>query len=98
MSADPSLHEECFRGAKFLLRLLEGMGAEVKLCQPVEDKNPVVLARIGRDPAKPTVTLYGGPGLGMGWCSGLGWLSRAGSGRWCERVGGWVGGRVVGCG
>ncbi len=60
VSADPSLHEECFRGAKFLLRLLEGLGAEVKLCQPVEDKNPLVLARLGRDPAKPTVTFYGG--------------------------------------
>ena len=59
VSADPSLHEECFRGAKFLLRLLEGLGAEVKLCQPVEDKNPLVLARLGRDPAKPTVTFYG---------------------------------------
>lgn len=41
MSADPSLREQCFRGAKFLLRLLEGVGAEVKMCQPVEDKNPV---------------------------------------------------------
>jgi hypothetical protein len=76
VSADPSLHEECFRGAKFLLRLLEGMGAEVKLCQPVEEKNPLVLARIGRDPAKPTVTFYGerrpeGRGRGWGWGRGL---------------------------
>ena len=31
VSADPGAREECFRGAKFLLRLLEGMGAEVKL-------------------------------------------------------------------
>lgn len=68
VSADPSLHEECFRGAKFLLRLLEGIGAEVKLAQPVEDKNPVVLGRIGRDPSKPTVTFYGAwrGGVGMG--------------------------------
>ena len=33
VSADPSMHEECFRGAKFLLRLLEGIGCEVKLAQ-----------------------------------------------------------------
>jgi hypothetical protein len=33
VSADPSLHEESFRGAKFLLRLLEGIGCEVKLAQ-----------------------------------------------------------------
>jgi di- and tripeptidase len=59
VSSDPSLHEECFRGAKFVLRLLERLGAEVKLVQPVEDKNPVVLARLGQDPAKPTITFYG---------------------------------------
>jgi hypothetical protein len=33
VSADPSLHEECFKGAKFLLRLLESIGCEVKLSQ-----------------------------------------------------------------
>lgn len=33
VSADPSMHEECFRGAKFLLRLLESIGCEVKLAQ-----------------------------------------------------------------
>lgn len=59
MSNDPSLAEHCFRGAKFLLRLLESMGAEVKLAQPVEGKNPVVLGRIVVDPALPTVTFYG---------------------------------------
>ena len=26
VSADPSLHEECFKGAKFLLRILESIG------------------------------------------------------------------------
>lgn len=59
MSADPSKSEECFRGAKFLLRVLEGIGAEVKLAQPVEGRNPVVIGRIGTDPSKKTVTFYG---------------------------------------
>ena len=27
------MHEECFRGAKFLLRLLESIGCEAKLVQ-----------------------------------------------------------------
>ncbi|KAL4857151.1 Cys-Gly metallodipeptidase DUG1 [Chlorella vulgaris] len=59
VSADPSLHEESFRGAKFLLRLLEQLGCEVKLSQPVEDKNPIVLGRLVADPSKPTVCFYG---------------------------------------
>lgn len=59
VSADPSAAEDCFRGAKFLLRLLESMGAEVKLTQPVEGKNPIVLARLGTDPDVPTVMCYG---------------------------------------
>ncbi|KAI7835447.1 hypothetical protein COHA_010652 [Chlorella ohadii] len=59
VSADPSMHEECFKGAKFLLRILESIGCEVKLSQPVEDKNPVVLGRLVADPAKPTVVFYG---------------------------------------
>ena len=59
VSADPKLREESFRGAKFLLRLLEGLGAEVKLAQPYDDKNPVVLGRLGRCPQRPTVTFYG---------------------------------------
>jgi glutamine amidotransferase len=59
VSADPALAEDCFRGAKFLARILESLGAEVKLARPVEGKNPVVLARLGTDPAKKTVTMYG---------------------------------------
>lgn len=59
VSADPTKAEDCFRGAKFLLRLLESMGAQVKLVQAVEGKNPVVLARLGSDPSVPTVTCYG---------------------------------------
>lgn len=59
VSADPALHEDCFRGAKFLMRLLEAMGAETKLTQARDDKNPVVLGRIGHDPARPTVCFYG---------------------------------------
>jgi hypothetical protein len=28
-------------------------------CRPFEDKNPVVIGRLGHDPTKPTVTFYG---------------------------------------
>ena len=58
VSADPSKTEDSFRGAKFLLRLLDSLGAEVKLVQPVEGKNPVVLGRIGTDSSLPTITCY----------------------------------------
>lgn len=34
-------------------------GAEIKISRPVEDKNPVVIARLGRDESKRTVTFYG---------------------------------------
>ena len=34
-------------------------GAEIKISRPVEDKNPVVIARLGRDKKKRTVTFYG---------------------------------------
>ena len=97
VSADPSLREESYRGAKFLARLLESLGAEIKICKyapqpsadccecskcsrkikqsdhkggyltllvcsvcrPVEDKNPIVLGRIGTCPDRPTITMYG---------------------------------------
>ena len=35
------------------------LGAEIKISRPVEDKNPVVIARLGRDNSKRTVTFYG---------------------------------------
>lgn len=39
-----------------------GAGAEIKTVMgPQEGRNPVVLARIGRDPSKPTILFYGGP-------------------------------------
>ena len=59
VSADPSAREACFRGAKFLARQLESLGAEIKLVRPADDRNPVVLGRLGRNPALPTVTFYG---------------------------------------
>ncbi|CAL8463359.1 g2893 [Coccomyxa elongata] len=59
VSSDPTLQEDCFRGAKFLATLLEALGAEIKLSRPVEDKNPVVIGRLGRNPDLPTVTFYG---------------------------------------
>ncbi|DBB02245.1 TPA: hypothetical protein ACH3X3_011267 [Trebouxia sp. C0006] len=59
VSSDPSLREDCFKGAKYLAHLLESLGAEIKISRPVEDKNPVVIARLGRDESKRTVTFYG---------------------------------------
>jgi hypothetical protein len=49
-----ALHDECLRGAKFVSRLLEALGAEVKMAQPYDGKNPVVLGRLGNNPAHPT--------------------------------------------
>ncbi len=41
----------------------------MKLSQPVEDKNPVVLGRLVADPAKPTVVFYGeASNEGGAWC------------------------------
>ena len=60
VSADPSLREECYRGAKWLAALLDGIGAEVKFVRSASaDRNPVVLGRLGRSADKPTVTFYG---------------------------------------
>lgn len=39
--------------------LLCNAGAEIKISRPVVDKNPVVIARLGRDESKRTVTFYG---------------------------------------
>ena len=59
VSADPTKKQDCFQGAKFLLRLLESIGAEVKLVPTIEDKNPLVMGRIGNDPTRKTITFYG---------------------------------------
>lgn len=42
------LRDECLRGAKYLARLLEGLGCEVRLAAHAEGKNPVVMGRLGR--------------------------------------------------
>ena len=34
-------------------------GAEIKLSRPIEDKHPVVLGRLGRNPDQPTICFYG---------------------------------------
>lgn len=59
VSGDPSCREDCFKGAKFLAHVLEDLGAEVKLVQPFESKNPVIIGRIGSNPELKTVTFYG---------------------------------------
>ncbi|GAX84568.1 hypothetical protein CEUSTIGMA_g11989.t1 [Chlamydomonas eustigma] len=61
VSSSRSCREDCLKGARFLSRLLEGLGAEVKLVQPVEGKNPVVIGRLGPGgmSSKPTITFYG---------------------------------------
>jgi len=42
------LRDECLRGAKYLARLLEGLGCEVRVAAHAEGKNPVVMGRLGR--------------------------------------------------
>ncbi|KAG1669406.1 hypothetical protein FOA52_004057 [Chlamydomonas sp. UWO 241] len=59
VSSNPAMREECLRGARFVSHLLEGLGAEVKVVRPLEDKNPVVLGRLGHGEGKPTITFYG---------------------------------------
>ena len=43
-------------------------GAEIKMAHGQEDRNPVVLGRIGRDPSKPTVCFYGAAADGWAAC------------------------------
>lgn len=60
VSRDPTFREDCFQGAKYIGALLESLGAEIKMVMgPQEGRNPVVLARIGRDTSKPTILFYG---------------------------------------
>lgn len=63
-----ALRDECLRGAKYLSRLLEALGCEVKMAQPYEGKNPVVLGRLGHNPAFPTVAFYGHYDVQVGGC------------------------------
>ena len=35
------------------------VGAEMKIAHVAEDKNPVVLGRLGREPGLPTIAFYG---------------------------------------
>ncbi|GMH45158.1 hypothetical protein BSKO_13115 [Bryopsis sp. KO-2023] len=59
VSGDPACREDCFKGAKFVAHLLEDLGAEVKLVQSLENRNPVVIGRLGNNPDLQTVTFYG---------------------------------------
>lgn len=60
VSGDPRLHEECLKGAKYLSKALESMlGADVKVIPNRDEKNPVVVGRLGWAPDRPTVTFYG---------------------------------------
>lgn len=59
VSGDPELHEECFRGAKYLASLLEGMGMQAKLAAAENTVHPCVLARLEVAPDLPTLVFYG---------------------------------------
>ncbi|KAG2445688.1 hypothetical protein HXX76_000296 [Chlamydomonas incerta] len=59
VSSSPKLRDDCHKGAKFVAKMLEGLGADVKVVQVYEDKNPVVIGRLGHNPDRPTVTFYG---------------------------------------
>ena len=51
--------EQGWRGAHFLMGLLEDLGAEAKLVVAVENTNPVVFGRMMMDPSWLTVTICG---------------------------------------
>ncbi|KAF5826183.1 hypothetical protein DUNSADRAFT_4271 [Dunaliella salina] len=59
VSSEPRLKDQCLKAAKFVSKLLESLGADVKLVRTYEGNMPVVIGRLGRDPSKPTVTFYG---------------------------------------
>jgi hypothetical protein len=59
VSCDQALHEECFRGAKYLAGLLEGMSMQVKLAMADKSVHPCVLARLEVQPDLPTLVFYG---------------------------------------
>ena len=50
------LHSEALHGVS---RTSVRAGAEVKMSRPREDKNPVVIGRLGRAESQPTITFYG---------------------------------------
>ncbi len=58
----PLLHRTCLSFPIWISRSMmfsPPAGAEIKMAHGQEDRNPVVLGRIGRDPSKPTVCFYG---------------------------------------
>eukprot|EP00850_Spirogloea_muscicola_P002699 SM000010S04337 [mRNA] locus=s10:1062363:1070596:- [translate_table: standard] len=54
-----SAQDRAWKGAKYLMGLLEDLGAEAKLVVTVENTNPVVFGRIVQDPSKLTVAICG---------------------------------------
>ncbi|KAK3234737.1 hypothetical protein CYMTET_55016 [Cymbomonas tetramitiformis] len=58
ISGDLQWQDQCHKAAKFLARLLEQLGTEVKL-QSNGDDNPIVFGRLGRHPDRPTIVLAG---------------------------------------
>lgn len=48
-------------------------GAEIKLSRPFDDKHPVLLGRLGRNPDRPTICFYGhyGKSGGLSFCNML---------------------------
>eukprot|EP01097_Dermamoeba_algensis_P009323 TRINITY_DN6538_c0_g1_i1.p1 TRINITY_DN6538_c0_g1~~TRINITY_DN6538_c0_g1_i1.p1 ORF type:complete len:866 (+),score=169.78 TRINITY_DN6538_c0_g1_i1:100-2697(+) len=59
VSSDPSLKNECWKGARFLHSLFVQYGFETKMVESKAGKNPIILSRLGRDSHKPTVCIYG---------------------------------------
>eukprot|EP01119_Soliformovum_irregulare_P011435 TRINITY_DN2859_c0_g1_i1.p1 TRINITY_DN2859_c0_g1~~TRINITY_DN2859_c0_g1_i1.p1 ORF type:complete len:1228 (-),score=417.22 TRINITY_DN2859_c0_g1_i1:56-3739(-) len=60
VSSDPVYKSSCWKAARYLFSLLEELGAETKLVPvPNEGRNPVIIARLGKNPNVPTVTIYG---------------------------------------
>eukprot|EP00122_Pirum_gemmata_P009676 Pgem_evm1s8931 len=59
ISSEKKYNNDCWECAKFLCTLIDEMGGSSRLFNPIEGCNPVVCAKIGNDPNKKTVLMYG---------------------------------------
>eukprot|EP00899_Mesostigma_viride_P012902 jgi/Mesvir1/21612/Mv04038-RA.1 len=59
VAGDRFFESQCWIAAKFVVRLLQDMGADVSVLTPVEGSNPIVLGSLVQDPKARTVCFYG---------------------------------------
>ncbi|HKZ41236.1 MAG TPA: M20/M25/M40 family metallo-hydrolase, partial [Candidatus Hodarchaeales archaeon] len=59
VSSDNSKRQICLETANFLIKSLKSLGAETKLVEnESKGKNPIILAKLLKDPSKPTLLCY----------------------------------------